>query len=135
MNQPRTYAPDSAGGRNHKVAYTVVCVAVLMCGLSFAAVPLYRMFCQATGFGGTPMVADAAPAVIAKMRELPINDFMTTNGRLREDGRVIRDMYLMRAKTPAQSRGEWDLLEVAETIPGDQAYRPLSESECPLVRR
>ncbi|HYF06615.1 MAG TPA: ABC transporter substrate-binding protein [Acetobacteraceae bacterium] len=78
---------------------------------------------------------DAAPAVMAKMRETPINDFMTHNGRLREDGRVIRDMYLMRAKRPQDSRGEWDLLEVVETIPGDQAFRPLSESECPLVRR
>lgn len=78
---------------------------------------------------------DAAPAVMAKMRETPINDFMTRNGRIREDGRVIRDMYLMRAKRPSESRGEWDLLEVVKTIPGDQAFRPAGESECPALRR
>lgn len=94
----------------------------------WGAVTHYLKAIQAAG-------TDAAAPVMAKMREAPINDFMTTNGRIREDGRVIRDMYLMRAKRPAQSRGEWDLLEVAETIPGEQAYRPLSESECPLVRR
>jgi branched-chain amino acid transport system substrate-binding protein len=44
-------------------------------------------------------------------------------------------MYLMRAKRPEESRGEWDLLEVIRTIPGDQAFRPLAESECPSVRR
>ncbi|WP_240782525.1 ABC transporter substrate-binding protein [Roseococcus sp. SYP-B2431] len=78
---------------------------------------------------------DAAQPVMEKMRATPINDFMTRNGRIREDGRIIRDMYLMRAKRPNQSRGEWDLLDVVQTIPGDQAYRPAAESECPLLRR
>jgi branched-chain amino acid transport system substrate-binding protein len=77
---------------------------------------------------------DAAPAVMAKMRETPINDFMTQNGRIREDGRIMRDMVLMRAKRPAESRGEWDLLEVVKTIPADQAFRPTGESECPALR-
>ncbi|WP_043342079.1 ABC transporter substrate-binding protein [Belnapia moabensis] len=77
---------------------------------------------------------DAAPAVMAKMREMPIEDFMTKGGRIREDGRIIRDMLLMRAKRPAESRGEWDLLEVVKTIPGDQAFRPAAESECPALR-
>ncbi|RVT97719.1 ABC transporter substrate-binding protein [Rhodovarius crocodyli] len=78
--------------------------------------------------------SDAAEPVMAKMRATPINDFMTRNGRIREDGRIIRDMYLMRAKAPSQSRGEWDLLEVVKTIPGDEAFRPAAESECPLLR-
>ena len=77
---------------------------------------------------------DAAQPVMEKMRATPINDFMTRNGRIREDGRIIRDMYLMRAKRPNQSRGEWDLLEVVQAIPGDQAYRPAAESDCPLLR-
>jgi branched-chain amino acid transport system substrate-binding protein len=77
---------------------------------------------------------DATQPVLEKMRTTDINDFMTKNGRIREDGRIIRDMYLMRAKAPAQSRGEWDLLEVVKTIPGDEAYRPAAESECPLLR-
>ncbi len=78
---------------------------------------------------------DAAGPVMEKMRALPINDFMTRNGSVRIDGRVIRDMYMMRVKRPQDSRGEWDLLEVVQSIPGDQAFRPLSESACPLVRR
>jgi branched-chain amino acid transport system substrate-binding protein len=94
----------------------------------WGAVTHYLKAVQAAG-------TDAAPAVMAKMRELPINDFMTRNGRIREDGRVIRDMYLMRAKRPSESRSEWDLLEVVKTIPGDQAFRPAGESECPALRR
>ncbi len=76
---------------------------------------------------------DEAGAVMAKMRSTPINDFMTHNGTIREDGRVIRDLYLLQVKTPAESHGPWDLAKVVKTIPGDQAFRPLSESECPLV--
>ena len=78
---------------------------------------------------------DEAKAVMAKMKELPINDFMTKNGRIREDGRVIRDMYLMQAKTPEESKGEWDLAKIVATIPGDQAFRPLHEGGCPLVKK
>ncbi len=76
---------------------------------------------------------DEARAVMAKMREIPINDFMTKNGHVREDGRVVRDLYLLQVKTPAESHGEWDLAQVVGTVPGDLAFRPLSESQCPLV--
>lgn len=76
---------------------------------------------------------DEAKAVMAKMKELPINDFMTKNGQVREDGRVIRDMYLMQAKTPEESKGEWDLVKMVATVPGNEAFRPLSEGGCPLV--
>jgi branched-chain amino acid transport system substrate-binding protein len=78
---------------------------------------------------------DEARAVMAKMKATPINDFMTKNGRIREDGRVIRDMYLMQAKSPAESKGEWDLAKIVATIPGDQAFRPLHEGGCPLVKK
>jgi branched-chain amino acid transport system substrate-binding protein len=78
---------------------------------------------------------DAAGAVMARMREMPVNDFMTRDGRIREDGRVMRDMYLLRAKRPQDSRGEWDLLEVVQTIPAEEAFRPIAEGDCPLVRR
>ena len=77
---------------------------------------------------------DEAKAVMTEMRKMPINDFMTKNGRIREDGRVMRDMYLLEAKTPEESKGEWDLMKVVATIPADEAFRPLSESECPLVK-
>jgi branched-chain amino acid transport system substrate-binding protein len=78
---------------------------------------------------------DEAKAVMAKMKETPINDFMTKNGRIREDGRVIRDMYLMQVKTPDESKGEWDLAKIVGTIPGEQAFRPLSEGGCPMVKK
>lgn len=77
---------------------------------------------------------DNAGAVMEKMRAMPINDFMTKNGKLRIDGTVERDMFLLRAKTPAQSKSEWDLLEVAEVIPAKDAFRPLNEGGCPLVK-
>ncbi len=76
---------------------------------------------------------DEAKAVLAEMRKLPINDFMTKNGHIREDGRVIRDMYLMQVKTPGESKGEWDLAKIVATVPGNEAFRPLSEGGCPLV--
>ena len=78
---------------------------------------------------------DEAKAVMAKMREMPINDFMTKGGRIREDGRVIRDMYLMQAKSPEESKGEWDLAKIVATVPGDQAFRPLAEGGCPHVKK
>ena len=78
---------------------------------------------------------DEAKAVMAKMKEMPINDFMTKQGRIREDGRVMRDMYLMQVKTPDESKSEWDLAKIVATLPGDQAFRPLAEGGCPLVKK
>jgi branched-chain amino acid transport system substrate-binding protein len=77
---------------------------------------------------------DEAKAVLAKMKELPINDFMTKNGSIRVDGRVIRDMYLMQVKTPEESKSEWDLAKIVATVPGNEAFRPLNEGGCPLVK-
>lgn len=78
---------------------------------------------------------DETQAVLAAMRKLPVNDFMTKDGKIREDGRLMRDMYLMEAKKPAESKGEWDLMRVVATIPAAEAYRSLAESECPLVKK
>lgn len=78
---------------------------------------------------------DEAKPVIAEMKKIPVNDFMTKNGSIREDGRMMRDMYLLQAKKPSESKSEWDLMKVVATIPADQAFRPLSESECPLVKK
>ena len=75
---------------------------------------------------------DAKP-VLAEMRKLPINDFMTKDGKIRADGRVIRDMYLMQAKSPAESKGEWDLAKMVATVPGNEAFRPLNEGGCALA--
>ncbi len=73
--------------------------------------------------------------VVAQMRAMPINDFMTRNGKLRIDGRVIRDVYLFQVKKPEESKYPYDYYKQLAMIPGDQAFRPLSESECPLVKK
>ncbi len=78
---------------------------------------------------------DNADAVSAKMKDAPINDFFAKNGKIRADGRMVHDMYLAEAKKPSDSKGEWDLLKINAIIPGDQAFRPLSESACPLVKK
>ncbi|WP_252108589.1 MULTISPECIES: ABC transporter substrate-binding protein [unclassified Halomonas] len=77
---------------------------------------------------------DEAQAVRAQMASQPINDFFARNGRIREDGRMVHDMYLAQVKTPDESTGEWDLYEILSTIPAEEAYRPLSESQCDLVQ-
>lgn len=74
-------------------------------------------------------------AVMAQMRLLPVQDMFTGNGQLRVDGRMVHDTYLVEVKTPAESTGPWDLLKLVEVIPADQAFRPLSESDCPLVKK
>jgi branched-chain amino acid transport system substrate-binding protein len=72
--------------------------------------------------------------VMAKMREMPVNDMATHNGRLRIDGRLVRDMYLYQVKTPAESKGPWDYYKLIRTIPGDEVTRPLNQGDCPLVK-
>ena len=77
---------------------------------------------------------DEPKAVMAKMRELPVNDVMTKNGKLREDGRLVRDMYLFQVKSPAESKGKDDIYKLVATVPGDQAYRPLKDGKCPFIK-
>ena len=76
-----------------------------------------------------------AKAVAAKMRELPVNDVFAKNGKVREDGRMVHDMFLVQAKKPGEAADPWDLLKLVKTVPGEEAFRPLSESECPLVKK
>lgn len=77
---------------------------------------------------------DDPETVRAQMAEMPVEDFFARNGTIREDGRMIHDMYLAQVKTPEESTGEWDLYEILSTIPAEEAYRPLSESQCKLVQ-
>ncbi len=77
---------------------------------------------------------DEPKAVMAKMHEMPINDMMTKNGKLREDGRVMRDMYLAQVKSPAESKSKDDIYKILATVPADQAWRPLKEGKCPLIK-
>ena len=76
---------------------------------------------------------DALP-VMAKMRELPVNDVMTKNGKLREDGRLVRDMHLFQVKAPSESTSKDDIYKLIATVPGDKAYRPINEGKCPLIK-
>jgi len=76
---------------------------------------------------------DEAQAVAKKMKELPVNDFFAKNGRVREDGRMVHDLYVFAVKKPEDSREPWDYLKLIRTIPGEQAFRPLTEGECPMV--
>jgi branched-chain amino acid transport system substrate-binding protein len=69
------------------------------------------------------------------MKATPINDFFAHGGKIREDGRMVHDVYLMQVKTPAESHYAWDYYKILRTIPGDQAFRPLADSECPLVKK
>lgn len=71
--------------------------------------------------------------VMAKMRELPVEDPMTNKGKLRIDGRLVRDNYLFQVKAPSESSSDWDLYKLVRTIPGDEVTRPLSKGGCPLV--
>ncbi|WP_152206251.1 ABC transporter substrate-binding protein [Marinobacter changyiensis] len=79
--------------------------------------------------------SDDAQTVRKQMMDTPINDMFAKNGIIREDGRMVHDMYLAQVKTPEESTGEWDLYNIVRTIPADEAYRPLSESKCSLVTK
>ena len=90
-----------------------------------------RHYLQAVKDVGT----DEPLAVLAKMRATPVNDIFATGGYIREDGRMVHDMYFVQIKAPAESKDPWDLVKIIKTIPGDQAFRPVSESECPLLKK
>jgi len=82
--------------------------------------------------GGNPH--DGAK-VVAKMKEMPIDDPIFGKGSIRVDGRVIHPVYLFEVKKPSESKYPWDYFKLISTIPADEAFRPLSESACPLVKK
>jgi branched-chain amino acid transport system substrate-binding protein len=94
----------------------------------YSSVLTYLKAVQAAG-------TDDAPAVMAKMRALPINDVFAKGGKIREDGRMVHDMLLVQVKKPSESKRPWDYYNVKATIPGDQAFQPLSKSTCALVKK
>jgi branched-chain amino acid transport system substrate-binding protein len=76
------------------------------------------------------------PAMVtAKMLATPVNDFFTHDVKIREDGRVMRDMYLFQVKSEAESKAPWDYYRLVATVPGETAFRPLAESECPYITK
>lgn len=78
---------------------------------------------------------DDTKKVIAQMKKTPINDFFAKNGVIREDGRMVHDMYLVQVKKPSESKYPWDYYTVKATIPGDEAFVSLKDSRCPLVKK
>jgi branched-chain amino acid transport system substrate-binding protein len=93
---------------------------------TYASVMHYLKAVQAAG-------TDEGKAVAAKMRELPVNDFYNKNVEIRADGRVLHKNYLMKVKTPSESNYRGDYYKVVTEMSGDKSYRPLSESQCPLI--
>ncbi|MBE0593664.1 MAG: ABC transporter substrate-binding protein [Gemmatimonadales bacterium] len=95
---------------------------------AYSAVTHYLNSIKAAG-------TDSSESVIRKMKETTINDFFAQGGKIREDGRMVHDMYLAQAKKPSESRGEWDLLEIRRTIPGDQAFQSMAAGSCTFVKK
>jgi len=88
-------------------------------------------YLQAVKAAGT---TDSA-AVMKIMKETPINDMFARGGHIREDGRMVHDMYLFEVKKPSESKGRWDDYKLLATVPGDQAFQSLEASRCPLVKK
>ncbi|KRB98775.1 ABC transporter permease [Hydrogenophaga sp. Root209] len=78
---------------------------------------------------------DDGPKVIARMKATTVNDFMTKNAAIREDGQVMRAVYPIEVKTPAESKGKYDYYKVGAAIPGDQIFRPLAEGGCDFIKK
>jgi branched-chain amino acid transport system substrate-binding protein len=95
---------------------------------TYSAVAHYLAAIKATG-------TDEPLKVAAKMREMPIEDFFARHGRLREDGLMVHDLYLVEVKTPEESKQPWDYYKVLQTIPGDEAFPRLEDEDCPITKK
>jgi branched-chain amino acid transport system substrate-binding protein len=82
---------------------------------------------------GAEAAKHSGAAVVARMKQMPIESDVYDSGSIREDGRAITPAYLFEIKAPADSKGDWDYYKLLQTVPADQAWRPLSEGGCPLV--
>jgi len=78
---------------------------------------------------------DDTAKVMTQMKKTPVNDFFAKNGSIRDDGRMVHDMYLLQVKKPAQSKSPWDYYTVKAVIPAAEAFQPLSKSSCPLIKK
>ncbi len=94
---------------------------------TYASVLRYLKAVEAAG-------TDDGKAVAAKMAAMRVNDFYNKNVEIRADGRVMHKMYLMKVKLPAESKARGDFYRMLAEIPGDRAFRPLSEGKCPLAK-
>ena len=95
---------------------------------TYSAVTTYLKAVQATG-------TDDTATVMKQMRATPINDIFAKGGKIREDGRMVHDMYLVEVKKPAESKEPWDYYHIKQVIPADQAFQPMALSRCPAVAK
>jgi branched-chain amino acid transport system substrate-binding protein len=94
----------------------------------YSSVTHYLNAIKATG-------TDEPLKVAAKMRELPIEDFFARHGKLREDGLMVHDLYLVEVKKPEESKQPWDYYKILQTIPGEQAFPRLEDEDCPITKQ
>lgn len=94
----------------------------------YSSVLQYLKAIQATG-------TDDADVIVKKLRETTLNDAFVKNGKIRPDNRMVHDFYLFQVKSPAESKYPFDYYKLISTIPADQAFQPLSESRCPMVKK
>jgi len=94
----------------------------------YSSVTMYLNAVKATG-------TDDADAVMTWLKAHPQSDMFGKNMKLREDGRLVHDMYLFQVKKPQESKGPWDYYRMLQVIPADQAFQPLSLSRCPLIKK
>jgi branched-chain amino acid transport system substrate-binding protein len=78
---------------------------------------------------------DATDPVLEKMRSMPVDDFYARGAKVREDGKLVHDFYLVQVKDPSEVKAPWEYYNVLEKIPSGEVYSPLANSECPLVKR
>jgi branched-chain amino acid transport system substrate-binding protein len=90
-----------------------------------------RTYLKGVEMAGTDRVQD----VIQAMKRMDIEDAFARNGRLRDDGKMVHDMYVVKVKTPAESKKPWDYYQIEETVAGSAAFQRLEDSKCPLVRQ
>ena len=93
----------------------------------YGAIMHYLAAIKATG-------SDDGPTVVKQMKATPVNDFMTKHGKIREDGTLVRDMYLFEVKKPSESKGPWDYYKQIAVIPGEEAFKLPGPNQCPLVK-
>jgi len=94
----------------------------------YSAVSTYLKAVKATG-------TDNADKVMAELKKMKIDDMFAKNAHIREDGRLVKDMYLMQVKNPEESKYPWDYYKLKATIPAKDAFQPLSKSSCPLIKK
>jgi len=94
----------------------------------YSATTQYLLAVKAAG-------TDDGDAVMAQLRKMRVNDMFAKDGYIRADGSMIHDMRLVQVKTPQESKEPWDYVNLIEVVPGEKAFRPLSESKCPLVKK